>query len=109
MPDAEQQVVPVTGEGVADGEAQWPASMAFWMAWLMPATTARRTARLPLWKAWSVHFTSAVLIVLLYMFLSCWDWHRECVAGFHGWPCSGPCGLVARCGLGRFVSDGSRC
>lgn len=42
----------------------WGALPAVLVAWLLPSTAARRTARLPLWRAFAVHIVPVILAVL---------------------------------------------
>lgn len=51
---------------------RWSAFTAFFTAWVLPATTARRTGHVPLACAWLVHFVAVVLSVLLVVFFVAW-------------------------------------
>ncbi len=49
--------------------ASWPARYALVTSWLLPATTARRTATLPLRRAYGVHLLAGILTLLLCSFM----------------------------------------
>jgi len=50
------QVVP------AEAPKRWPAAVALLTAWLLPATTARRTEHVSLWRAFAVHLVAMMLL-----------------------------------------------
>lgn len=54
-------------------EPRWPIGLALLTAWLLPATTARRTAHVSLPRAWSVHLIAALLTAVLIMLLVAWS------------------------------------
>jgi hypothetical protein len=54
-------------------ERRWPAAAALLTAWILPATTARRTAHTSLLVAWSVHLFAAGLTFLVVVFLVGWN------------------------------------
>ncbi len=55
-------------------EPRWPIGLALLTAWLLPATTARRTAHASLTYAWFVHFLAAVLTVAtVYLLIAWWE------------------------------------
>ncbi|GMU25003.1 MAG: hypothetical protein AMXMBFR13_50740 [Phycisphaerae bacterium] len=54
-------------------EKRWPASMAFFTYWLIPARSSLRTAHVPLRRAWGVHLGAAVALVLLFFLLAAWE------------------------------------
>lgn len=62
---------------IARAEPAWPAVFAFVMAWLMPATTARRTEKLSLWLAFGVHLLAAAGTLLLISFLGGIERHKN--------------------------------
>ncbi len=51
---------------------QWPASMAFLTAWLMPARTARRTEYVSLRQAYGVHLIAFALTPIVIMAFAAW-------------------------------------
>ena len=51
---------------------RWSPWAALIMAWIRPATLARRTNHVPLWQAYLVHLTAVLLGVLLVGFLVAW-------------------------------------
>ena len=55
-----------------DFERRWPVLAVFLTAWLLPATTARRTAHVSLMNAWLIHLLAAFLTILLIMLLVTW-------------------------------------
>jgi len=55
---------------IARAEPAWPAVFALVTAWLMPATTARRTEKVSLWLAFGVHVLAAAGTLLLISFLA---------------------------------------
>ncbi|MGB9623380.1 MAG: hypothetical protein ACPMAQ_00820, partial [Phycisphaerae bacterium] len=55
--------------GRAASPGRWPAEMSLLTAWLLPATTARRTAHVKLWRAYVVHIVSFALTLLLILVL----------------------------------------
>jgi len=50
-------------------EPRWPIVYALFTCWIYPATTARRTAHVPLWQVWFFHFCSALLILFTILML----------------------------------------
>jgi len=52
-----------------DLERRWPAMLVFVTAWLLPATTARRTGHVSLLNAWLIHLPAALLTILLIVIL----------------------------------------
>ncbi|UCC32471.1 MAG: hypothetical protein JSU86_09350 [Phycisphaerales bacterium] len=52
-----------------DLERRWPAMVVFVTAWLLPATTARRTGHVRLADAWLIHLLATLLTILLIMLL----------------------------------------
>jgi len=58
-------------------EPRWPAIAAFVTAWTYPATSARRTAHVSLWRAYVVHFLAALLtFVMITMLVSLIDFRE---------------------------------
>ncbi len=55
--------------GRAASPGRWPAEMSLLTAWLLPATTARRTAHVKLRRAYAVHIISFALTLLLILVL----------------------------------------
>ncbi|MBN1490401.1 MAG: hypothetical protein JXA69_10835 [Phycisphaerae bacterium] len=58
-------------------EKRWSALLALLTAWLLPATTARRTAHVSLRDAYVVHWLAAVLAVFLVFLLIGWTIHLD--------------------------------
>ena len=54
-------------------EPCWPIGLALLTAWLLPATTARRTAHVSLPRAWAVHLIAVLLTAVLIMFVVAWS------------------------------------
>ncbi len=54
-------------------EPRWSIGLALLTAWLLPATTARRTAHVSLPGAWALHLIAALLTFVLIMFLVAWS------------------------------------
>lgn len=72
------------------------------MAWIRPATTARRTDHVSLARAFAVHAVLLLLLALLLVVIEAWDGSRGLPwqeGGMVGWPVPGPyvSGLAADC------------
>jgi hypothetical protein len=70
--DATGSAVVDTG-APADPLCRRPATICLLTAWLLPATTAGRTAHVGLARAYGVHILSAVLTTVLVFVLVCWE------------------------------------
>lgn len=62
-------VEPTSATSLLTQEPRWPIVYALFTCWVYPATTARRTAHVPLWQVWLFHFCSALLIFFTIMIL----------------------------------------
>ncbi len=54
-------------------EKRWPARYALLTAWLLPATTTRRTADVSLLRAFGIHVVGVLLTVFVILVLVAWD------------------------------------